>query len=181
MLTDYAPVYHALSVHRSRAKLVARSAIDMPWRNFRSVEFRKKVQERCTLIFVDTRNSLNRSVGLVERSLRAKKQINPFIPFDRTPTCDRRTRTYTRKGRPQQHRGACCFLLRFSRVIFNSKQQQRLLFLAAKGWIKSACTCKHVKEIRTNTSAPEKFGLDNAPNVLFQSPAERKALSVWHV
>jgi len=58
------------------------------------------------------------------------------------------------QGRPQQHRGACCFPLRFSRVIVNNKQQQRLLFLAAQGWIKSTCTCKHIKAIlRTNTSA----------------------------
>jgi len=32
-LTDDGPVYHALSVHRSRAKLIARSTIDMPRRN----------------------------------------------------------------------------------------------------------------------------------------------------
>jgi len=30
---------------------------------------------------------------MVENSLRAKNQINPFIPFDRTPTCDRQTQT----------------------------------------------------------------------------------------
>jgi len=33
-LTDDGPVYHAWSDHRSQAKLVARSAIDMLWRNF---------------------------------------------------------------------------------------------------------------------------------------------------
>ena len=30
--------------------------------------------------------------------------------------------------------------------------KQRLLFLAAKGWIKSTCTRKHTKEIHTNMS-----------------------------
>jgi len=30
---------------------------------------------------------------MVENSLRAKNQINPFIPFDRTPTSDRQTQT----------------------------------------------------------------------------------------
>ena len=39
----------------------------------------------------------------------------------------------------------------------NKQQQQRLLFLAAKGWIKSACTPKHVKEIRTNMSNTAKL------------------------
>jgi len=33
-----------------------------------------------------------------------------------------------------------------------NKQTTNLLFLTAKGWIKSTCTCKHVKEIHTNTS-----------------------------
>ena len=28
--------------------------------------------------------------------------------------------------------------------------KQRLLFLAAKGWIKSTCTRKHIEEIHTN-------------------------------
>ena len=42
-----------------------------------------KSSKEKVLIFVDTRISLNRNVGLVERSLHAKKQIIPFVPFDR--------------------------------------------------------------------------------------------------
>jgi len=38
-----------------------------------------KFSKGSTLIFVDTRISLNHSVGLVERSLHAKKQINPLL------------------------------------------------------------------------------------------------------
>ena len=51
----------------------------------------EKVPEGSNFIFVDTRISLNHRVGLVDRSLHAKKQINPFIPFDTTPTCGRQT------------------------------------------------------------------------------------------
>ena len=45
-------VYHALSAHLSRAKLIARSTIDMPWRNFPSPEFKKKFQSEVPL-FLD--------------------------------------------------------------------------------------------------------------------------------
>ena len=37
-LTDDVSANHALRVHLSRAKLIARSTVDMPWRNF--VRFR---------------------------------------------------------------------------------------------------------------------------------------------
>jgi len=53
----------------------------MPWRNFLSTEFRKKVSLRCTLIIVGTWISLKHSVGLVERSPRAKNHIIPSIRF----------------------------------------------------------------------------------------------------
>ena len=53
----------------------------------------EKVPEGSTLVVVDTRISFSHRVGLVERSLHAKMLIIPFIPFDSTPTCDRRTRT----------------------------------------------------------------------------------------
>jgi len=57
----------------------------------------EKVPEGSTLIFVDTRISWKHSVlWLVERSLHAKKQTNPFIPSARTPTCDRHRQTWTR-------------------------------------------------------------------------------------
>ena len=39
-------VFHALSVHLPRAKLTARSTIDMPWRNFLSPEFRKNSRRK---------------------------------------------------------------------------------------------------------------------------------------
>jgi len=42
-------VYHALSANLSRAKLIARSTIDMPWRNFPSPEFKKKFQSEVPL------------------------------------------------------------------------------------------------------------------------------------
>ena len=48
-LTNDGPVYHALSVHLSRTKLIARSTIDIPWRNFLSPEFRKKFQREVPL------------------------------------------------------------------------------------------------------------------------------------
>ena len=51
---------------------------------------------------------MKHSIGLVERSLHAKNQINPFIPFDRTPTCDnltdRQTQTWTQGHRLAQRR-----------------------------------------------------------------------------
>jgi len=87
-LTDDGPVYNALSVHLSRAKLfgdrygVAKLSP--------SPEFRKQF-----LLFVDNCISLKHSVVLVERSLRAKNQINPFTPFDRRPTCDRQTQGHS--------------------------------------------------------------------------------------
>ena len=49
VVTDDGPVYHALSVHLSRAKMTARSTIDMRWRNFLSPEFRKKFQREVPL------------------------------------------------------------------------------------------------------------------------------------
>jgi len=90
-LTDNGTVYYAFSVHHHRAKLIARSTIDVPWRNFLSPEFRKS-SRGSTVIFVDT-VSLKYSVGLVERSLYVKRQINPSVHFEGTPTCDRHTAT----------------------------------------------------------------------------------------
>jgi len=69
--------------------------IDMPWRTLLSPEFRKQLPEKSSLplFFADTGIFFKRSVGLVERSLHAEKQINAFIAFDRTPTCNRQTQT----------------------------------------------------------------------------------------
>jgi len=48
-LTDDGPVYHAVSVHLSRAKLITRFDDDMPWLNFVSPEFRTKFQREVPL------------------------------------------------------------------------------------------------------------------------------------
>ena len=51
VVTDDSPVFHDLSAHLSRAKMTARSTIDMRWRNFLSPEFRKKFQREVPLFF----------------------------------------------------------------------------------------------------------------------------------
>ena len=48
-LTDDGPVYHALGVHLSRAKLITRPMIDMPWQNFLIPAFRKKFRREVPL------------------------------------------------------------------------------------------------------------------------------------
>jgi len=45
------------------------------------------------VIFGDTQISLIHSVGWVEGGLQAKNQLDPFIRFGSTPTCDRQTQT----------------------------------------------------------------------------------------
>jgi len=45
--------------------------------------------------FLEIWISQNHSVGQVERSPYVKNHINPFIPFDRTPSCYRQTQTQT--------------------------------------------------------------------------------------
>jgi len=62
----------------------------MPWRNFLSLEFRKKVPQRSTLIFVDTLIFLKTVYNL-------KNQINQSIRVDGTPTCDGQTQERTGK------------------------------------------------------------------------------------
>ena len=74
------------------AKLISRSTIDMPWRNFLGPEFRKKSSRWKYLYFCRYLNFPKTQCGNGRaRSLYAKN--NPFIPFDRTPTCDRQTDT----------------------------------------------------------------------------------------
>jgi len=54
---------------------------------------------------------------------------------------------------PIQHFNTFCQNLNLSSSQFLSQIiEQRLLFRAAKGWIKSTCACKHMKEIHTNMS-----------------------------
>jgi len=48
-LTDDGPVYHAPSVHVSRAKSIARTTIDIPKQNFLSPEFETKLQSEVPL------------------------------------------------------------------------------------------------------------------------------------
>jgi len=52
-LTDDGPVYHALSVHLSPAKLITRFDDDMPWRNFLSPEFITKYFQREVPLFLE--------------------------------------------------------------------------------------------------------------------------------
>ena len=64
-LCDDGPVDHALSVHLPRAKLIARSTIYMPRRNFLSPEFREKFQREVPLFcrymnFLETQCSTGR-------------------------------------------------------------------------------------------------------------------------
>jgi len=77
-----------------------------------------KVPAESTFIIVDTRIYVNHSVGLVERSLRAKKQTNPFIPFDRRPTCDRQTDRH-RQTRTQGASIASVALVKFAPKAIN--------------------------------------------------------------
>jgi len=71
-------------------KLIARSTIHYrPCRNFLSPEFTKKTSRGKYPYSVHTWISLKHSVGLVERSLHAKTQLDPSNHFNRTPTCDR--------------------------------------------------------------------------------------------
>ena len=100
-MTDDGPVYHALSVHLSRAKLITRFDDLLAVAKFSKSGVYKKVSEGSTLIFVDTWISLKHSVGLVERSPHAKTQIISSIRFDRTPTCDRHRHGHT--GRLKMH------------------------------------------------------------------------------
>ena len=71
-------------VHLSRPKLAARSTIGMPWQNFLSTVKSSWI-------------SLKHRDELVEKSFHAKNQINPFISFDRTPSCDRHRQTDRKK------------------------------------------------------------------------------------
>jgi len=49
LLINDGPVYHAVSVHLCRSKLIARLTIDMQWHNFLSAEFGTKFQEEVPL------------------------------------------------------------------------------------------------------------------------------------
>ena len=88
-LTDDGLVYHALSVRLSRAKLITCLDDRYAKANFSKSGVWDKVTHGYTLISVDTRISLEYSVGLVERSRHGKKQIDLSIHFDITLTCDR--------------------------------------------------------------------------------------------
>ena len=52
-----------------------------------------KLPEGSALIFGDTRISFQHSAGWLQGSCRAKNQLDSFIPFDETPTCDKQTDT----------------------------------------------------------------------------------------
>jgi len=90
-LTDDGPVYHPLSVHLSRAKLITRFNDRYAVAKFFKSGVQDKVREGSALIFGDNRISFQHSVGLVEGSSHAKTQLDLFSRFSRTPTCDGRT------------------------------------------------------------------------------------------
>jgi len=61
---------------------------------FSKSEVSDKVPEGSALILVDNRISFYHNVGRVEGSSHAKNQLDSFIRFDRTPTCDGQTDRY---------------------------------------------------------------------------------------
>ena len=94
-LPDDGPVYHALSVHRSRAKLITRSTIDMPWRNFLSPEFGAKFQREVPLFLKAPINFLTIECRTGRRKLPCNKTsaICPSISIENRPVTDRQTDT----------------------------------------------------------------------------------------
>ena len=61
----------------------------MPKQKFSKSGVWDKVSEVSTLIFEDIRISFKHSIGEVEGSYDAKSQLDLFICFYTTPTCDR--------------------------------------------------------------------------------------------
>ena len=80
-----------LERHLSRTKLIARSTIDMPWRNFLSSEFKKSPSKRPYFC-----RYLNFLKAQWSKEAPYQKPNYPFIHFDRTSTCDRQTDRQTR-------------------------------------------------------------------------------------
>ena len=90
-MTDDGPVYHALSVHLSRAKLITRF-----YNRYAeaSPEFGTKCQREVPLFFLDIRISFQYSVDGKKLSCQKPARfVQPFRRFDKTPTCDRQTQT----------------------------------------------------------------------------------------
>ena len=87
-LIDDGPVYHAVSVHLSRAKSIARFDDRYTEAKFSNSRVRDKVPEESILIFEGTGISCYHSV-----SSHAKNHLDSSNRFGRTPTCDRQTDT----------------------------------------------------------------------------------------
>ena len=77
----------------SRAKLITRFDDGYAMAKFSKSRVWSKIPEGSAVIFEGTWTSLKDSVGMVEGSYHAKNQLDSFIRFDRTPTCDRQTDT----------------------------------------------------------------------------------------
>ena len=90
-MTDDGPVYHALSVHLSRAKLITRFDDRYAVAKFSKSGVWDKIPEGSALIFGDNLISFSHIVGRVKGSSQAKNQLDSFIRFTRTPTSDGRT------------------------------------------------------------------------------------------
>jgi len=87
LLTDDGPVYHALSVHLSRAKLITRFNDRYAVAKFLSPEFGEKFQREVPL-FLKIPEFPYCGTGRLERNSPAQNQPNSFNRFDSTPTCD---------------------------------------------------------------------------------------------
>jgi len=91
-MTNDGPVYHALSVHLSRAKLITRFDDRYAVAKFSKSDFRTKFQREVPL-FLEITEFLLTQCRTGEGSSHAKNQLHSFIRFDRTPTCDGQTDT----------------------------------------------------------------------------------------
>ena len=88
-LTDDGPVYHARSVHLSRAKLITRFDDRYVVAKFSKSRVWNKSSRGQYPYFGGTRIFLQHTV------VYAKNQFDSFSHFNATPTCDRQTDTHT--------------------------------------------------------------------------------------
>ena len=93
-MTDDGPVYHALSVHLSRAKLITRFDDRYAVANFSKSGVQDKVAEGSALIFGDNRISFQHSVGRVkgiEAHTPKSSSIRSAVLVEHRLVTDRRT------------------------------------------------------------------------------------------
>jgi len=84
-------------VHLSRPNLIARSTIDMPWRNCPSAEFRKSSRGKYCY-FARYLDFLTTPCKITRKKPPCQNQLDPSIRFDRTLICDRQVQTQTDTG-----------------------------------------------------------------------------------